>query len=346
MKACFLPAPGTEWKNAKTPPWKTAVKKAIALIFVLLAVPASGKTVPGSMDVQWNAGAADCAVTPQQPLQVHAYEPRTFILRQSPCADFEANFLYLLIGSERALLIDTGAIADPSLMPLAKTVLDLLPERGGSKIPLVVAHSHGHRDHRTGDPQFASLPSVQVVATDPASVQAFFGFDKWPGTGSVDLGDRKVRVVAAPGHHPSQVVFHDERTGLVLTGDFLLPGRLLVDDAAAYRESALRVIDFLGDRPVTHVLGGHIELDTHGNLYTQGSRHHPDERRLELARADLLALPAAFGDFNGFYSRYANFAISDPVRNLSAMAIAALAVLVLCIGGAVRLLRRRRDRKR
>lgn len=321
------------------------MKKAIALMLALLAVPASGQTVPGSTDVQWNAGAADCAATPQEPLQVHAYEPQTFILRQSPCADFEANFLYLLVGSERALLIDTGAIADPALMPLAKTVLGLLPEREGARIPLIVAHSHGHRDHRAGDPQFASLASVQVVAADPASMQAFFGFDAWPGTGSVDLGGRKIRVVAAPGHHPSQVVFHDERTGLVLTGDFLLPGRLLVDDAAAYRASASRVIDFLGDRPVTHVLGGHIELDAHGELYAHGSRHHPDERRLELAKADLQALPAAFGDFNGFYSRYANFAISNPVRNLSAMAIAALAVLVSGIWSAVRLLRRRRNRK-
>src|SRR3546814_1009789 len=121
-------------------------------------------------------------------------EAQTFILRQSPCADFEANFLYLLVGSDRALLIDTGAVADPARMPLAKTVLGLLPERNGAKIPLIVTHSHGHRDHRAGDSQFAGRPSVQVVPADPADVQAFFGFDAWPGTGSVDLGNRKVRV--------------------------------------------------------------------------------------------------------------------------------------------------------
>jgi uncharacterized iron-regulated membrane protein len=58
-----------------------------------------------------------------------------------------------------------------------------------------------------------------------------------------------------------------------------------------------------------------------------------------------LALPAAFADFNGFYSRHANFAIANPVRNLSVMAIAALAVLVLGLWGVVRWLRRRRNRK-
>jgi hydroxyacylglutathione hydrolase len=65
------------------------------------------------MDVCWNKGAPDCTATPQDPLQVHAYDPQTFILRQSPCAHFEANFLYLLVGSDKALLIDTGAVADP-----------------------------------------------------------------------------------------------------------------------------------------------------------------------------------------------------------------------------------------
>jgi hypothetical protein len=38
-------------------------------------------------------------------------------------ASFEANFIYLLIGSNKALLIDTGAVADPKAMPLAKTIL-------------------------------------------------------------------------------------------------------------------------------------------------------------------------------------------------------------------------------
>ena len=30
-----------------------------------------------------------------------------------------------------------------------------------------------------------------------------------------------------------------------------MPGRLLIEDAAAYRESALRVLDFLKTRPLT-----------------------------------------------------------------------------------------------
>jgi hypothetical protein len=59
------------------------------------------------------------------------------------------------------------------------------------------------------------------------------------------------------------VVFYDNRTALVFSGDFLMPGRLLVDDAATFHQSALRLIDFLQTRPVSHILGGHIELDSH-----------------------------------------------------------------------------------
>jgi len=105
---------------------------------LLAATSAWSQPVRGSLDVRWNEGAADCKATPQAPLQVHAYEPQTFILRQNPCASFEANFLYLLIGSDKALLIDTGAVADPKEMPLAKRVLELLPEKGQNKLPLSV----------------------------------------------------------------------------------------------------------------------------------------------------------------------------------------------------------------
>jgi hydroxyacylglutathione hydrolase len=57
------------------------------------------------------------------------------------------EFLYLLIGTQKALLIDTGAVADPARMPVAKTVMDLLSGQGKAELPLIVVHSHGHRDH-------------------------------------------------------------------------------------------------------------------------------------------------------------------------------------------------------
>lgn len=318
------------------------MKKLFVLMLVGFASQAWGQPA-GSMDVRWNEGAPDCAATPQNPLQVHEYEPQTFILRQSPCAHFEANFIYLLIGSDKALLIDTGAVPDPDKMPLAKTVLELLPDHDRSKIPLVVAHSHGHRDHRAGDSQFASLPSVQIGPVELEGMQSFFGFEEWPNDiASLDLGGRTVYVIPAPGHHPSHLVFYDDKTELLFSGDFLLPGRLLIDDAAAYHESAIRIVDFLKNHPVAHVLGGHIELNADGQPYPHGSQHHPNERRLELAKEDLLALPATLENFNGFYAQHANFILSNPIHNLLALAVAAVTTLALIVWGLTRILRRRR----
>ena len=327
--------------------FQSASTSALLSLAIVLSSVASGSSEPvkGSLPAQWNIGAQDCAATSEPPLQVYAYEPQTFILRQSLCASFEGNFIYLLVGSDKALLIDTGAIADPEKMPLAKTILELLPDKDGKKLPLLVAHTHRHSDHRAGDPQFASLSSVQVVPFDLDGVRAFFGFTNWPnGIAHLDLGGRTVDVIPTPGHNETHVAFYDDKTGILFSGDFLMPGRLLIEDATAYRESALRVADFLKTRPLTHILGGHIELNTVGRAYRFGSQHHPDERRLELTREDLIALPAAFDRFNGFHARYPNYILSNPIRNLVVMGVLAVAVLILIVWGMLRLLRRRRRR--
>jgi hydroxyacylglutathione hydrolase len=322
--------------------WKVATAVAVSMFF-LIATEGWSEPVRGSLDVHWNEGAPDCTATPQGPLQVHTYEPQTFILRESPCATFEANFLYLLVGSDKALLIDTGAVADPKEMPLAKTILDLLPDKDHKKLPLLVAHTHRHLDHRAGDPQFASLPSVQIVPIDLEGVRAFFGFTNWPnGIAHLDLGGRIVDVIPTPGHNETHVAFYDNRTGILFSGDFLMPGRLLIKDAAAYRESARRVVEFLKTRPLTHILGGHIELNATGRAYRFGSHYHPNEHRLELAREDLTALPAALETFNGFYARHPNYILTNPIHILVALAIIAVAVLILIVLGVRRLLRRRR----
>jgi glyoxylase-like metal-dependent hydrolase (beta-lactamase superfamily II) len=318
---------------------------AIAAMFLLTTTQAWPEPLPGSLDVHWSEGASDCTANPQIPLQVHAYEPQTFILRQSPCANFEANFLYLLIGSDKALLIDTGAVADASKMPLAKTILELLPNKNEKKLPLLVAHTHRHLDHRAGDPQFASLPSVEVVPPDLEGVRAFFGFTTWPnGIAQVELGGRTIEVIPTPGHHATHVVFYDNRTGILFSGDFLMPGRLLINDVGAYHKSAQRVVEFFKTRPLIHILGGHIELNTAGRTYPFGSHYHPDEHRLELTREDLAALPAAFEHFNGFYARHPNYILTNPIHNLAALAIIAIAVLFLVVWGVRHLIRRFRRR--
>lgn len=308
----------------------------------------SAELTPGAWDVQWDAGAPTCrAQPPRDPIQVHRYNAQTFVLREKLCATWEAPFIYLLIGAKQALLIDTGDLADPAAMPLESTVMSLLPGEAGAKPPLIVVHSHGHLDHRAGDPQFEHAMGVRLVPSDLPHVREYFGFAQWPkGTSVMDLGDRMIDVLPAPGHHRAQLVFYDRNTGLVFSGDFLLPGRLLVENSDDYAASAQRVADFLKDRPVSYVLGGHVEKDRAGTLFAWESSNHADEHALQLSKSDIEQLPEALRKFNGIYTETGPFVIENPMRILLALAAAALLVLIALGVLIYRLIRRRRERKR
>ncbi len=312
------------------------MRNVLASLFVVASLIAAARSqtplASGTLDVHWNAGAPDCARSPQPPLQVHPYNPQTFILRENPCATAEAPFLYLLLGSERALLLDTGDISDPRQMPLASTVMNLLPRSAaGAALPLLILHTHGHLDHRSGDSQFASLPNVEIVPTDLDHVRQYFRFTDWPnGVAHIDLGHRTVDVLPTPGHYPSELSYYDRDTGLFFSGDFLLPGRLIIDDAHADLASAERAAAFVKDRPVACVLGGHIELDASAGQLEIGSHFHPNEHVLQLAKQDLLGLPAVLATFNGVYSQSGMYVMYNQTRILLALAAVLVLGLVFC----------------
>jgi glyoxylase-like metal-dependent hydrolase (beta-lactamase superfamily II) len=247
--------------------------------------------------VRWVHGAPNCERSTDPPIQVVAYDDDTFVLRQSKCVNFEAPFMYLLIGGEAALLLDTGATADAALFPIRRTVDDIL---AGRERRLIVAHSHGHGDHRAGDGQFSDLPAGSLAGTGADGVAAFFGITDWP-TGQVmlDLGDRPIDVLPTPGHADDHVMLFDRTRGLLLSGDALYPGWLFVRDWPAYRASTRRVAEFARrttdeGRPIRHVLGAHIEMSsTPGQVYEYGNTYQPDELPLPLAVDDLFVLDAA-----------------------------------------------------
>jgi glyoxylase-like metal-dependent hydrolase (beta-lactamase superfamily II) len=316
---------------------------SVALV-MLAALPARAQLAPGSMDVHWNAGAQDCGKNPPPPLQVHRYNGETYILRENPCATAEAPFMYLLLGSRRALLIDSGDVREPARAPLAQTVQGLLPGKGAARLPLLVLHTHGHLDHREGDEQLRALPNVEVVGTDLEHVRRFFAFADWPNeVAQIDLGGRIVDVLPTPGHYASEVSYYDRNTALFFSGDFFLPGRLLIADQAADLASAERVADFIRARPVSYVLGGHIELDAHGESVPLGSHYHPNEHVLQLSKADLMGLPAVVRRFNGFYTRDGMYVMLSQNRVLAVMGAAVLAVLLALVLLVRRLIKARRS---
>ena len=257
-----------------------------------------GGPVRGELDVRWIHGSSGKGATGPA-IQVHQYDTNTYLLRQSKSVNYEAPFLYLLFGAERAILWDTGATRDPARFPLRQTIDDLIASwliaNPREAYELVVAHSHAHGDHVAGDHQFADRPLTTVVGTDLNAVRSFFGFTRWPDSvAAFDLGGRTLEITGIPGHHPTSLAVFDAWTGFLLTGDTVYPGRLYGPDMPAFVESMDRLIDFAGARPVTHVMGCHIEMSrTAGQDYPIGCRYQPDEPPLQMTMDQLVRVGAA-----------------------------------------------------
>jgi hydroxyacylglutathione hydrolase len=225
--------------------------------------------IMGSFPDHWDDGTTGTGADHQ----VHWYDDRAAIIRQALRTNFEGPFCYLLIGSERALLLDTGT----GHVDLHAVVDELLAK---TDVELIVAHTHGHGDHVGGDDQFD-----QVVGVSVDEVAEFFGITDWPDQiGELDLGDRVLDVIPIPGHQGADIALYDRNTRLLLTGDSLYPGRLYVPDWPAFRASVRRLAGFVAaGNPVSWVLGAHIEMpDEPGVDYEMGADVHPGEHPLQL----------------------------------------------------------------
>lgn len=262
----------------------------------------TGAPVRGDLDVRWihgsrgrkgrkgRKGGSDPA------FQVHAYDPHTYVLRQSKAISAEAPFIYLLFGNDRALLLDTGAGQEPSGSTLRETIDGIiaawLAQHPRASYELAVAHTHGHGDHVAGDAQFADRPQTTVVSRELSAVQEFFGFTAWPDqTVQFDLGGRLLEITGSPGHHRAAITVYDPWSGFLLTGDTVLPGRLYAFDFPVFLASMDRMVEFARSRQVTHVMGCHIEMTRQpGRDYPLGCTYQPDEPPLQMTVQQLTAV--------------------------------------------------------
>jgi glyoxylase-like metal-dependent hydrolase (beta-lactamase superfamily II) len=239
----------------------------------------------GSLDVAWIHGARSREKSADPAIQVHHYDEHTVILRQNKLVHTEAPFMFLLFGNDRALLLDTGATSQPEKFPLRQTVDGLVEEWLGKHprdgYELVVAHTHGHNDHVAADGQFADRPLTTVAAREEEAVREFFGFtDAWPAeTVAFDLGGRVLELIGAPGHHKAAVTFYDPWSGILFTGDTVLPARLYAFDYPAFTATLDRLVAFAAGHPVTHVFGCHVEMTNRPRRdYPLSTKYQPDER--------------------------------------------------------------------
>ncbi len=259
-----------------------AMRNSALLTGCALLLTAATPPAKGPRFERWIDGTL--AVEPET--QVQAVDGDTFVIRQSVKTNFEAPFLYLLFGKDRALLLDTGSGGLKIRPPIEHLIAGWRAAHGGREVKLTVAHSHSHGDHHAGDDEFAGRADTDVIGLKPADVAAYFHVATWPVTlGKIDLGGRVLDVIPTPGHEPSHIMVYDAHTGLLLSGDMLYPGRLYVplDKFGAYQASAARLVRFAKTHPIRALLGAHIEMTTTaGQDFGHEAPAHPAEHGLAL----------------------------------------------------------------
>jgi glyoxylase-like metal-dependent hydrolase (beta-lactamase superfamily II) len=178
--------------------------------------------------------------------------------------------------------------------------------RALTSLPVTALVSHLHFDHtgnihRFGHLAMADLPVLRGCdqdgwfrARDDLFAGAEVGMDwvpvrisEWIAPGSViDLGGRSVELWHTPGHSPDSVSLYDRGADLLLAADFIYPGPLYAQfpgaDVMAYRETAMRLADRLGEATAIYA--------AHGAANGEGRHSAP-----RLARSDLEDLEASLG---------------------------------------------------
>lgn len=188
---------------------------------------------------------------------------------------------YLVLGEERAALIDTG-MGIGSLKKAVESVTDL---------PVVVINTHCHPDHAGGNAEFApalfnpaELDVFKKMATLEFRIQDVSrmpGGQEWvpqlqpmgpePVAARdgqiVDLGGRRLQIIFTPGHTHGSLCVFEEAAGVLFTGDNVQA------NATALREwNSSTVEEFheslekLAKLPVKRILGGHRPNDNPPDL--------------------------------------------------------------------------------
>jgi len=161
---------------------------------------------------------------------------------------FEEALMYLVVGTERAVLIDTGT----GIGDLDEVVAEL------TDLPVEVINTHEHYDHAGGNYRFdktaafddqaalkrladgRSAESMTRYKSDEYVIKPYpDGFDvaAWhipshkPSRllhdgDAIDLGSRRLEVIHIPGHSPGSIALLDRENRVLFTGDHFFPGPL------------------------------------------------------------------------------------------------------------------------
>jgi glyoxylase-like metal-dependent hydrolase (beta-lactamase superfamily II) len=235
----------------------------------------------------WIHGSEDCEENIDPPIQVVQYTSNTWILRQNKCTNYEAPFMFLFIGDDKALLMDTGATEEQDIFPLYETVKEIIyewEEKNGA-VELIVSHTHKHGDHYAADGQFEEKINTTIVGLEVEAVKRFFNISDWPNEiVNFELGNRMMKIIPIPGHQAASIAVYDASTKILLTGDTFYPGRLYVKDWDAFKKSIQQLAEFTKHHEISYILGNHIEMTkSPGVDYPIETTYQPNEHRLPLS---------------------------------------------------------------
>lgn len=119
--------------------------------------------------------------------------------------------MYLVVGKEKALLIDTGNPGNIS--PADVNAL--------TNLPLLVVNTHAHPDHSGSNGAFGK------VYVHEADLESASGYSRGGNVELIpikegyvfDLGGKKLEVIAVPGHTPGSICLLDAQEKLLFGGD-------------------------------------------------------------------------------------------------------------------------------
>ncbi len=229
----------------------------------------------------------------------------------------EETHCYLLVGSERALMIDTG-LGIGNIYDEVKGLTDK---------PVSAAATHIHWDHIGGHryfPEFyvneAELDWVRggfllpvenvrkmLAQGDLPSGSVLEKYTIFQGTparvlsdcDTIDLGGREIEILHTPGHSPGHMCFWEKQRGYLFTGDLVYKGTLFADypstDPAAYLASLEKIAQI----PAERIFPAHHSLDIAPEIIVRMR----DELRI-LKSKDLLCHGSGTFDFGDWAIRF------------------------------------------
>ena len=220
--------------------------------------------------------------TSREWFEIYRITHRLFVLHEP--RHFEATTISLLIGEDRAIVIDTGCgIGD--LRPAVEQITDK---------PVLVIHTHTHPDHLGGTRQFDEIAvfdhpvsrrvaargitrevlEAEILAEPLVEAPWPAGFepehlevrplevDRWLRDGDrIELGGIELEVIHTPGEAPDHICLLDRADRILFCGDILLRGPVwthleggsLADLIASYRKLMSHFDAF------DHLMPGHNE---------------------------------------------------------------------------------------